>query len=591
MKRKYLAQAAALAAAALLAAAGCSAGGTNVGSGDQPKSTTNKLTLDPEGKQSNGPAADVAGGRSGGTLNLTWRHDFPDYDPAKVYTAPDDEAFRLMHRRLTVLKQNDDGTMVLVGDLATNTGEASDGGKTWKYTLKDGMKYADGTPIKSQDIKYAVERTFDTKFATGPQWVQLWLAGKDDFNSVYPGPFSGGQELGPDKIETPDAKTIVFHLAAAQSDFPFAASMSQTVPVRKDLDTKPDDLDVNGLGDMATGPYKIGAHEVDKTLTLVKNPNWDAKTDPVRHQYLDQIHFQFGVLAKQETDQLKADIDPNGAAYYGGVDPDQVQAIMQDPNLKKRTMDNETGAVVTFNTNTARVTDLNVRKAIAMAFPKQDVITAQGGPFYGNVATTLSPRTSVGYSPQPNPYGVGDNGDPQQARKILTDAGKLGYEVNVAWETTPAADRAGPPIKRALEAAGFKVNLNQVPDKSYFNIIRHLDNRYDLIWYQWSPDWPTNRTVYSALYYGGAVAEGGNNMAQLKEKKVDDETNRVQAIQDITEQGKQYMPLDQMIQKDYAAAIPVVYARKQVMFGSNIGGARMDVLSSSLDLDNVYLKK
>ncbi|WP_405160883.1 ABC transporter substrate-binding protein [Nocardia sp. NBC_01499] len=591
MKRKYLAQAAAVATAAVLAAAGCSAGGTNVGSGDQPKATQNKLTLDASGQQSNGPAAEVAGAQKGGTLNLTWRADFPDYDPAKIYTAPDDEAFRLMNRRLTMLKQNDDGTMALVGDLATNTGEASDGGKTWKYTLKDGMKYADGVPIKSQDIKYAVERTFDTKFATGPQWVQLWLAGKDDFHSVYPGPYSGGQELGPDKIETPDAKTIIFHLAAPQSDFPFAASMGQTVPVRKELDAKPDDLDVNGLGDMATGPYKIGGHEVDKTLTLVQNPNWDPKTDPVRHQYVDQIHFQFGVKAKQETDQLKADTDPNAAAYYGGVDPDQVQAIMQDPNLKQRVMDNETGAVVAFMINNARVTDLDVRKALAIAFPKQDMITTQGGPFYGNVATTLSPRTSVGYSPQPNPFGAGDNGDPEKAKQILTAAGKLGTPINVAWDTTPTADRIGSPIKRALEAAGFKVNLNPVPDKGFYDAVRHLANPYDLIWYQWSPDWPTNRTVYSALYYSGAATEGGNNVAQLKEPKVDDEINRVQSIQDINEQGKQYMPLDQMIQKDYAAAIPVVYARKQVMFGSKVGGARMDALSSSLDLLNVYLKK
>ncbi|ATL67768.1 ABC transporter substrate-binding protein [Nocardia terpenica] len=590
MKRKYLAQAAALAAIAALAASGCSAGGTNVGGGNGPKTVVNKLTLDPDGKQSYGPAPEAPEARKGGTLNLTWRTDFPDYDPARVYTAPDDDAFRLINRRLTVLKQNDDGTMVLVGDLATNTGVPSDDGKTWTYTLKYGLKYADGTPIKSQDIKYAVERTFDTRFATGPQWIQSWLAGKDDFHSVYPGPY-GGQELGPDKIETPNDKTIIFHTPQPQSDFPFAASMTQTVPVRRDRDARPDDLNVNGLGDMATGPYLIGAHDVDKTLTLVKNPNWDPKSDPVRHQYLDQIHFQFGVQPKQETDQLRADTDPTSAAFYDQIDTDQTQAIMQDPNLKKRTVDQETTGVVAYNINTSRVTDVNVRKAIATAFPKQDIITTQGGPFYGNVANTFGPRSSVGYSPQPNPYGVGDNGDPQKAKQILTDAGKLGYVVNIAWESTPAADREGAPMKRALEEAGFKVNLNPLPDKGYFDAIRHLGNPYDLIWYQWSPDWPTNRTVYSALFYGGAVSEGGNNVAQLKEKQVDDEINRIQGIQDIAEQGKQYMPLDQMIQKDYAAAIPLVYTRKQMMFGSKVGGVRMDVLSSSVDLFKVYLKK
>jgi peptide/nickel transport system substrate-binding protein len=234
---------------------------------------------------------------------------------------------------------------------------------------------------------------------------------------------------------------------------------------------------------------------------------------------------------------------------------------------------------------------VNVRRAIAIAFPRLDVLTTQGGPFDGALATTLSPRLSVGYSPQPNAYGVGDTGDPVRARQILASAGKLGYQVNVAWDSTPTLDRVGTPIKRALTEAGFKVNLNPVPDKGFYDSIGHLNNPYDLIWMQWSPDWPTNRTVYSVVYDGGAVIDEGNNYAQLREKKVDDEIDRIQAIQDITAQGAQYGPLDRMIQQDYAAAIPLSYTRKLIMVGSKVGGARIDTMSASLDLYNVYLEK
>lgn len=589
-KRRRFAAMALAVAVALLTVVGCSPGHTNVAELPAPVGA-NKLTLDPGGLQSNGPAAEVPGARRGGTLNLTWRHDFPHYDPAKIYTDPDEEAFRLIDRRLTALKQNEDGSMTLVGDLATNTGVPSDGGLTWTYTLKQGVTYADGTPIVAADIKYAVERSFDAKFATGPKWVQQWLAGKDDFTSVYPGPFVAGRDLGPDTIATPDDRTIVFHLAAPQSDFPFAVSMGETVPVRRSLDTHPDDLDLNGAGSMTTGPYLIAAHTVDQTLTLVRNPRWDANTDPIRHQYVDRIHFQFGVQGKQETDQLRADTDPDAAAYYSAVDPDQVQAIIENPALKKRTLDAESSGVVSFAINTSRVTDVTVRRAIAIAFPKLDVVTTQGGPFDGALATTLSPRLSVGYSPQPNAYGVEDVGDPARAKRILAAAGKLGYQVNVAWDSTPVADRVGSPIKRALTAAGFKVNLNPVPDKAFYDDIGHLNNPYDLIWMQWSPDWPTNRTVYSAIYYGGAVTEEGNNYAQLKEKAVDDAIDRIQAIQDINVQGAQYMSLDRMIQQDYAAAIPLTYTRKLLMVGSKVGGARIDPVSASLDLYNVYLEK
>ncbi|MBV9830963.1 MAG: ABC transporter substrate-binding protein, partial [Marmoricola sp.] len=47
----------------------------------------------------------------------------------------------------------------LVGDLAENLGKPSDGAKTWTYTLRKGVKFEDGTPITSKDVKYAIERS------------------------------------------------------------------------------------------------------------------------------------------------------------------------------------------------------------------------------------------------------------------------------------------------------------------------------------------------------------------------------------------------------------------------------------------------
>jgi peptide/nickel transport system substrate-binding protein len=63
-----------------------------------------------------------------------------------------------------------------VPDLATEVPKPTDGGKTWKFTLKDGMKYEDGTPITTKDIKYGIERVFAQDVINGgPTYVITWL--------------------------------------------------------------------------------------------------------------------------------------------------------------------------------------------------------------------------------------------------------------------------------------------------------------------------------------------------------------------------------------------------------------------------------
>lgn len=119
----------------------------------------------------------------------------------------------------------------LVPDLAASLGEPSADAKTWTYTLKDGLKFQDGSPITSAEIKYAVERSLDKKtFTHGPTYFNTFLDGVKDGFSVY-----NGDTL--DSIETPDAKTIVFKLNQPFSGFDFFATLPATAPVPKKADT------------------------------------------------------------------------------------------------------------------------------------------------------------------------------------------------------------------------------------------------------------------------------------------------------------------------------------------------------------------
>ena len=119
----------------------------------------------------------------------------------------------------------------VVPDLATGPGVVSDNGLTWTYHIQPDVKFEDGTTVTSADVKYAVERTFDRSvLPLGPSYFPLLLAPQ---KPAYPGPYKDRSKnlMGLNAVQTPNATTIVFHLAKPFADFNYVVAIPQTAPV------------------------------------------------------------------------------------------------------------------------------------------------------------------------------------------------------------------------------------------------------------------------------------------------------------------------------------------------------------------------
>ena len=163
----------------------------------------------------------------------------------------------------------------LVPDLAEDLGEPSDEGKTWTYKIRKGIKYEDGTEVKAADVKYGVLRTLDREaFPNGPEYFKQFLA----LPEGYAGPYKSKGVDTSSAIETPDDYTVVFHLKTPFAGFDYLAMLPQTFPVPEAKDTGVNYRDHV----ISTGPYKFDKVEQGKQFTLVRNDQWDAKTDENR---------------------------------------------------------------------------------------------------------------------------------------------------------------------------------------------------------------------------------------------------------------------------------------------------------------------
>lgn len=168
--------------------------------------------------------------KKGGTVKIELSDEPDSLDPGNTYYGWVQNLSRLYGRTLTSFKPaaGKDGLEV-VPDLAEGLGKSSADAKTWTYTLKKGLKFEDGTPITSKDVKYAVERSnfAPEALSNGPTYFKAHLAGGDK----YKGPYKDKSAGGISSIETPDDTTIVFKLKDPFADFDYLATFSQTAPV------------------------------------------------------------------------------------------------------------------------------------------------------------------------------------------------------------------------------------------------------------------------------------------------------------------------------------------------------------------------
>lgn len=587
----------AVAAGALMLTA-CSSGGGGTSKNDtkdkqdqNAKQQQSQITFG-DAAASTGPAEEVPGAKPGGTLHALERDSYTHLDPGQIYVSNEGQLATLLHRGLTTYKLDSKGKYSVVGDLATDSGKETDAGKTWTYTLKDGVKFEDGTPITSKDIRWSVERLFAPFITNGPAYLQQWLANTagSDYRKLLPdGPYKGAH-LPDSLLQTPDAKTIVFHFPTAQPDTPYLMAMAGYAVVDSAKDTK----EKYDKAPVASGPYKIKSFESGKSMTLVKNTNWDPKTDPARHQYVDTFDITFNHQAPDSTKRLMSDAGENqtSLSFANAVDTKSTPTVVGTSSIFKRTVSGYQPFVGQINFNMKKITDLQIRKALALAIPTKPVWQALGASYGAEYAGGYISPTLAGYQ-KSDPLGkvAKPDGDQVAAKKILTDAGKLNTKITYAYINTAAGQEYSVAIADALKKAGFDVQRKDLPSDTYYDLIGKVDNPYDIYASAWGADWPSTLTVIPPVFDGRTIADQAPNYSHVNDPKINSDIDRIKAITDPKQAADEWFKLNTYITTEVIPGVPTVFYKQLQLFGSKVGGVVYNNVTSGIDLTKLFVNQ
>lgn len=567
-----------VAGAALLALAACGGGGDDGDSSASGDSTFDPGAEDiPKDAEATGPAPEIEGATEGGTVTV-YLPDDPgpeDLDPTNGWSVTGNSIQQaLVNRSLTQYRKDaETGEMILVPDLATDLGTPNDDFTEWTFTIRDDATWENGDPVTAEEVAWGITRSLDAKtFPSGPgtEYSTNFFAGGKD----YEGPYTDkGTEYDAVSFDA-DANSVTIKMDKPFPDMDYWGAFMAMGPIPLGAESDPP---AYGKDPLATGPYKVESFRASEELVLVKNDAWDPASDPARHQYVDKWIFKFTADPAQTDEIMLSDNEQSQTALSAAVGSDnyaEAQEVLGD-----RLVQQAAQCTSFWAPDYTKITEMEVRKALAYAYPYEDVWLASGEvPGVTRVpANSVMPPAMSGH----NDYQVDGEQitfDPEKAKELLAEAGyEDGYDITMAYnEGSPTTEAAQAQIEKGLEDSGFNVKSIAIPiTTSLYTIWLDPDNptnkKLNLRGVNWCSDWPSGSTMIPPLLKTGA----SYNTPFFSEPEMDQKMDDI-ATMPLEDQPAAWGDLDEEIATTYYPIIPTAFRNDLFAFGSKIGNPSGD---------------
>jgi peptide/nickel transport system substrate-binding protein len=509
------------------------------------------------------PAVRRPSASRGGTLELVAPQDC-QWDPQRA--GADANCLnlqRLISRQLVTFAPGPGGTR-LVPDLATSVPTAVDE-RTWRYTLKPGLRYEDGSPMTSADFKHGVERLAAPELGyQGRRYIIDELAG----GKGYQGPYRDGHLAS---IETPDARTIVFHLARPFREWNHLMALAATTPVPVAKDTR----DGYGKRPLASGPYRFARHRPNEELLLVRNDYWDRATDPARKALPDRVRLR--VLPPSERARLL--LSGEADADIGGIlDPSVLTQVDRDPAFAARRVEAEGYGThfLTVIPGSPALADVHCRRAVAWAVDRRG-LQLSGSVGSGALATRLlPPKLSAGEPldlfPSPD-----SGGNATRARAELAACGRpAGFTTKIAYFSV--FSNAG---VEAIVASLARVGITATPVAT---LAPDPADGFGLVLDAAGPDWPSAYGFFAPLVDDRDTrAQDGTDLGATRDRDVQADLDA--GLTASTEKARRaaWLRLDRTVQ-ERGYLIPLIVDRYATVHSSRLTNVYISEYLGDLDV-------
>jgi peptide/nickel transport system substrate-binding protein len=506
-------------------------------------------------------AGPSAASHRGGTLRLA-ASEFPygSIDPLNL----DWPAVILTNDGLTGFRRvgGVEGTQ-LVPDLAVGLPTPTNGGTTYTFRLRHGIRYSDGRPVRAEDIRRALKRSL---IISRDAYYMGAIVGATEC-AARPSDCDLSRGIAVDERTS----TVTFHLKAPDPDFLFKLAL----PFAYALPAGTSNRDVRTHPVPATGPYMITAYKPRRSVTLSRNPRfhvWSAAAQPAG--YPDRIVWRLDVSPAAQVaavESRKTDV------AFDGVPPGRLAEVTTQYASQVRENPIPRTTFAFLNTRVPPFDDTRVRRAVSYAADRAAFVRALGGPDRAQPTCQVLPLNFPGYRPYcpftlgPGSAGAWSRPDLRKARRLVAASGTRGAAVTV-W--IPANRRPeGGTLVMLLRQLGYRARPKQLDTDSYNARIGDPRLRIQAGVLSWQADFPAASNFIAFFFKCPRHATGANtNPSQFCDPSVDKQIRRALALEatDPALAASLWSQLDREI-VDQAPMVPLVNPKQVDFLSSRVG--------------------
>lgn len=487
-----------------------------------------------------------SGGREGGEATFHYA-SFPDYlDPALSYTVGGWQALATTNLPLLTYKrvEGSEGAE-LIPALAEAMPEVSDDGETYTLTLREGLEYSDGSPVKPSDFEHTIKRVLALQ-SGGASFYQS-IDGADEY-------LEAGKDRGDISGITADDATreITIKLKEPRGDFPFILAMDFAGLVPGDTPFE----NMTSNPPEGVGPFKITDVTGTRGFVLEKNETYP-EIPGVPAAHLDKITVD--VVKNQE--RAVRDVLQNTADYVDEPSPGDALREFREQAPDRYSAETTNSTYYYFLNHQVRpFDDERVRQAVAHAIDKRALQRLFGGLL--QPGCNFLPPGMAGYEKiDPCPYGNPD-GSPKldEARRLIEEAGATGERVKVYGNDEDPSKPVAEYLSSVMNEIGLKATPQIVEGSVYFQMIGKQSTEAQAGFANWFQDYP-HPANFMFLVDGDSIQDVNNqNFGNVSVPEIDrtlDEANSTP----IEEAASMYAEVDRQILEG-AHVIP--YGHRQI---------------------------
>jgi YVTN family beta-propeller protein len=341
----------------------------------------------------------AAGAHRGGTLAMVNSGWF-DYDPGTIDPGAGSIGLplALTNDGLTDFKRTGgrEGYQV-VPDLATSLPQPTDDGKSYTFTLRAGIRYSTGRPVRAGDFRRALERVFDVSEFFPEAFFEPIVGAKGCL--AHP---KSPCDLSRGIVADDAARTVTFHLTQPDADLLTKLATIWASPVPPGTPSR----DAGNDPLPTTGPYRIATYVPGKQMRLVRNPyfrEWSRAATPAG--YSDEIVIRLGIPAREQVAAVE-----HGDADVADLTTEDVLAdagaLRARYGGRLHSVPSSLGNYLALNTRVPPFSYARARRAVNLAIDRSAVARAAGGPEVASTSCQILPANFPAYGPvrRPRPH-------------------------------------------------------------------------------------------------------------------------------------------------------------------------------------------